>query len=33
MIIEHRMGDKQQNANGLSKKTEFHERLEQKQAN
>ena len=33
MIIEHRMRDKQQNADSLSKKTEFYERLEQKQAN
>ena len=33
MIIEHRMPDKHQNADSLSKKTEFHERLEQKQAN
>ena len=34
MIIEHRMRDKHQNAaNSLSKKTEFYERLEQKQAN
>ena len=33
MIIEHRMQDKQQNADSLSKKTEFYERLEQKQAN
>ena len=32
MIIEHRIGDKQQNADSLSKKTEFYERLEQKQA-
>ena len=33
MIIEHRMHDKHQNADSLSKKTEFYERLEQKQAN
>ena len=33
MIIEHRMRDKQPNADSLSKKTEFYERLEQKQAN
>ena len=33
MIIEHRMRDNQQNADSLSKKTEFYERLEQKQAN
>ena len=33
MIIEHRMSDKHQNADSLSKKTEFYERLEQKQAN
>ena len=33
MIIEHRMRDKLQNADSLSKKTEFYERLEQKQAN
>ena len=33
MIIEHRMRDKYQNADNLSKKTEFYERLEQKQAN
>ena len=33
MIIEHRMRDKHQNADSLSKKTEFYERLEQKQAN
>ena len=32
MIIEHRMRDKHQNADSLSKKTEFYERLEQKQA-
>ena len=33
MIIEHRMRDKHQNAENLSKKTEFFERLEQKQTN
>ena len=33
MIIEHRMRDKHQNADSLSKKTEFYERSEQKQAN
>ena len=33
MIIEHRMRDKHQIADSLSKKTEFYERLEQKQAN
>ena len=33
MIIEHRMRDKHQNADNLSKKSEFYERLEQKQAN
>ena len=33
MIIEHRMRDKHQNADSLSKKTEFYERLKQKQAN
>ena len=33
MIIEHRMRDKHQNADSLSQKTEFYERLEQKQAN
>ena len=33
MIVEHRMRDKQQNADNLSKKTEFYETLEQKQAN
>ena len=32
MIIEHRMRDKHQNADRLSKKPEFYERLEQKQA-
>ena len=33
MIIEHRMREKNQNAESLSKKTEFYEKLEQKQAN
>ena len=33
MIIEHRMRDKHQNADSLSKKTEFYERLKQKQTN
>ena len=33
MIIEHRMRDKHQNADSLSKKTELYERLEQEQAN
>ena len=33
MIIEHRMRDKHQNADSLSRKTEFYERLEQRQAN
>ena len=33
MIIEHRMRDKHQNADSISKKAEFYERLEQKQAN
>ena len=33
MIIEHRTRDKHQNADNLSKKTEFYERLEEKQAN
>ena len=33
MIVEHRMRDKHQNADSLSKETEFYERLEQKQAN
>ena len=33
MINEHRMRDKHPNADSLSKKTEFYERLEQKQAN
>ena len=32
MIIEHKMCDKHQNADSLSKKTEFYERLKQKQA-
>ena len=32
-IIEHRMRDKHQNSDSLSKKTEFYEILEQKQAN
>ena len=32
MIIEHRTRDKHQNADSLSKKTEFYERLEGKQA-
>ena len=32
MIIEHTMRDKHQNADSLSNKTEFYERLEQKQA-
>ena len=32
MIIEHRTRDKHQNADSLSKKTEFYERLEDKQA-
>ena len=32
MIIEHSTRDKHQNADSLSKKTEFHERLEEKQA-
>ena len=32
MIIEHRMRDKHQNADSLSKKTKFYERLELKQA-
>ena len=31
-IIEHRMRDKYQNADSLSKKNEFYEQLEQKQA-
>ena len=33
MIIEHRTRDKHQKADSLSKKTEFYERLEEKQAN
>ena len=33
MIIEHKMRDKHQSADSLSKKTEFYERLVQKQAN
>ena len=33
IIMEHRMCDKHQNADSLIKKTEFYERLEQKQAN
>ena len=33
MIIEHRTRDRHQNADNLSKKTEFYERLEEKQAN
>ena len=33
MIIEHRTRDKHQNTDSLSKKTEFYERLEEKQAN
>ena len=33
MIFGHRMRDKHQNADSLSKKTECYERLEQKQAN
>ena len=33
MIIEHRTRDKHQNADSLSKKTEFFARLEEKQAN
>ena len=33
MIIEHRTRDKHQNADSLSKTTEFYERLEEKQAN
>ena len=32
MIIEHRTRDKHQNAEGLSKKTEFYERQEQRDA-
>ena len=33
IIIEHRMRDKHQNSDSLSKNNEFYERLEQKQAN
>ena len=33
MIIEHRMRERHQNADSLSKKNEFYERLEPKQAN
>ena len=33
MIIEHRMRDKHKKADSHSKKTEFYERLEEKQAN
>ena len=33
MIMEHRTCDKHQNADSISKKTEFYERLEEKQAN
>ena len=33
MIIKHRMREKHQNSDSVSKKTEFYERLEQKQAN
>ena len=33
MIIKQRMRDKHQNADSLNKKTQFYERLEQKQAN
>ena len=33
MIIEHRIRDKHQNADSLSKKTDLYERLEQKQVN
>ena len=33
VIIEHRTRDKHQNAYSLSKKTEFYERLEEKEAN
>ena len=33
MIIEHRTRDKHQNADSLSKMTEFYERLEERQAN
>ena len=33
MIVEHRTRDKHENADSLSKKTDFYERLEEKQAN
>ena len=33
MIVEHRTRDKHENADSLSKKTEFYEQLEEKQAN
>ena len=33
LIIDHRTRDKHQNADTLAKKTEFYERLEEKQAN
>ena len=33
MIMKHRTRDKRKNANSLSKKTEFYEQLEEKQAN
>ena len=33
MIIEHRTRDKHQNADSLSKNTEFYERIEERQAN
>ena len=33
MIIEHRMRDKHQNSDSLSRKTDFYERSDQKQAN
>ena len=33
MIIEHRTRDKHQNADSLSKKTEFYKRFDEKQAN
>ena len=33
MIIQHRACDKHQNSDSFSKKTEFHERLEEKLAN
>ena len=32
MIIEHRTRDKHQNADSLSKKTEFYERQEEREA-